>query len=195
MKHRAPSIDELFQPLKGVPSWHVKKGYGSFLTFEFGTPSQEIREPRTVSNSSPLVRELLARRCVTIHGQWHLWVYCCGWRIRMADSELAHNESSDDEIAAACLELDGQAIQNVKCEPKFGRTRFHFDLGGVLETAPYNDELLEQWMLYLPDGNVYTYRSDGAASFGPGSRDMQEWELGGEQSDARKSPVGREFES
>ncbi len=81
--------------------------------------------------------------------------------------ELAHNESTDDEIAAACLELDGQAIQNVKCEPKFGRTRFHFDLGGVLETAPYDDELLEQWMLYLPNGNVYTYRSDGAASFGP----------------------------
>ncbi len=113
----------------------------------------------------------------------------------MAGSELAHNESTDDEIAAACLELDGQAIQNVKCEPKFGRTRFHFDLGGVLETAPYDDELLEQWMLYLPNGNVYTYRSDGAASFGPGNRDMQEWELGGEQSDARKSPIRPEFES
>lgn len=102
----------------------------------------------------------------------------------MAGSELAHNESTDDEIAAACLELDGQAIQNVTCEPKFGRTRFHFDLGGVLETAPYGDELLEQWMLCLPDGNVYSYRSDGAASFGPGNQTEDDWEIDGEQGGA-----------
>ena len=181
MKDRAPRIDELFQPLIGVPSWNVKKGYGSFLTFEFGNPSLSIREPRDTLNSNPRVRQILARRCVTVRGRWHLWVYCCDWRISMGRESLAHNESTDEEIAAACIELDGQAIQNVTCESKIGRTHFHFDLGGVLETSPYDDELLEQWMLYLPDGNVYTYRSDGAASFGLGNRSEDEWEIDGEQ--------------
>ncbi len=180
MKDRIPSIVELFQPLIGVPSWNVKKGYGSFLTFEFGNPSIEIREPRDVPNSSPRVRQIFARRRVTLRGQWHLWVYCCGWRIWIGKNELAFNESTDDEIARACSELDGQAIQDVICQPKFGRTRFVFDLGGILDTAPYDEELSEQWMLYLPDGNVYTYRSDGAVSFGPGTRSERYWNSHGE---------------
>ena len=54
-----------------------------------------------------------------------------------------------------------------------------FDLSGVLETGPYDDELLKYWMLYLPDGNVYTYRSDGAVSFGLGERNEKDWAHGG----------------
>ena len=84
----------------------------------------------------------------------------------MVDNELAHNESADDEIEAACRELDGQAIQDVTSERDSGRTRFVFDLGGILETMPYDDELLDLWMLFLPDGNVYTYQSDGTVCFG-----------------------------
>ena len=184
MKDRAPTIDELFQPLIGVPSWNVKKGYGSFLTFEFGNPNLEIREPRDVPDATPQVRQLFAQRRVTLRGQWHLWVYCCGWRICLGGNEIAHDESTDEEISVACLKLDGQAIQQVTCEPEVGRTLFHFDLGGVLETQPYDDELLKQWMLYLPDGNVYTFRSDGAVSFGAGNRTDRDWEFDGEQGGA-----------
>lgn len=175
MSNLAPSIDDLFQPLIGVPAWNVRKGYGSFLTFEFGTPSLMIREPQDALDAAPRVRQQLRRREVKLRGQWHLWVYRCGWRISIETNELAHNESTDDEIEAACLEIDGQSIQSVTCFPENGHTRFCFDLGGALETGPYNEELLEQWMLYLPDGNVYTYRSDGAANFGPGNSNEEEW--------------------
>ncbi len=152
------------------------QGYGSFLTFEIGNPSLIIREPREVLNASPRVRETFAQRNVTLRGDWHLWIYCCGWRITLGGDELAHSESDDEKIAAACRKLDGQALQEVALGLKEGGTQFRFDLRGVLTTEPYDDDLNEQWMLYCPDGNVYTYRSDGAASFGPGTRRPHERE-------------------
>ncbi len=54
-------------------------------------------------------------------------------------------------------------------EPAGGNARFLFDLGGTLETWPYDSEVNEQWMLYCPDGNVFTYRSDGHVNFKPGT--------------------------
>ena len=182
MSNAVPSIADLFQPLVGLPSWNVTKGHGSFLTIEFGTPRLKIREPRDVPNAMPRVRQLFARRLVTLHGQWHLWIYCCGWRIRMPGKVLAHNESTDEEIAEACRELNGQALTEVRHTTVVGQTYFGFDLGGVLETGPYNDELVEQWMLFLPDGNVYTYRSDGAVCFRPGNNNEEYvWIHGGSQ--------------
>ena len=53
--------------------------------------------------------------------------------------------------------------------PAEGRSRFGFDLGSALETWPYDDRVLEQWMLYCPGSKVFTYRSDGRANFKPGS--------------------------
>jgi hypothetical protein len=88
---------------------------------------------------------------------------------------LAHNESTDEVIAAACLENDGQVIQSVKRVPETNHCLFYFDLGGTLETGPNSDEVDEQWMLYLPDENVYTFRSDGAIRFGPGEQSDEEW--------------------
>lgn len=174
MTSSVPSIVELFRPLIGLPCWNVKQGYGSFLTFEFGEPSLATREPRDIPHASSRVREVFARRLVTVHGQWHLWIYCCGWQIRLRGEGLADDESSDDKIAAACGALDGQALQQVTLGPYVGWTQFHFDLGGMLTTRPYEDELEEKWMLYCRDGNVYTYRSDGTASFGPGTRKPHE---------------------
>lgn len=181
MKDRVPSIDELFRPLIGLPCWNVKQGYRSFLTFEFGDPSLEIREPREAPQASPRVREIFARRKVTVRGQWHLWIYCCGWQIQVSGEALACHESADDKIAAACEKLDGQALRKVALGPNMGGTRFWFDLGGLLTTEPYDDELNEQWMLYCPDGNVYAHRSDGAASFGPATRKPheEEWTING----------------
>lgn len=176
MTKPVPSIEDLFRPLFGLPAWQVKQGFGSFLTFEFGNPHLEIREPRNVLNASPRVREKFSRRRVTIRGDWHLWIYICSWTISLNGQELAHHESTDDQIAEACFELDGQALTEVTV-PEPGKTRFVFDLGGVLETRPYDDDLMEQWLLYLPDGDVFTYRSDGAVRFSSGSSSEKHWVL------------------
>ena len=165
MNESIPSIDELFSPLIGLPCWNVKHGHGSFLTFEFGNPGLTIHEPRDTPDTTPRVKESLTQRLVTVHGQWHLWVYCCGWRIQQHKKQYAHNESDDAKITAACSALDGQALTQV-ITPRTSWTQFHFDLGGMLTTGPYDDKCNEHWMLYCPGGCVYTYRSDGRVSFG-----------------------------
>jgi hypothetical protein len=160
----SPSIiQQSFAKVYGVPSWHVRQGYGSFLTFEFGIPRQEI-EP--VINREPKGEFPRRNRLVTICGDWHLWIYCCGWRITQDGSVLATFESPRESIAAACGPLNGQALVEFTFQPERGESVFRFDLGGKLTTAPYDDDLLEQWMLYCPDGHVLTYRSDGAFSHG-----------------------------
>ena len=111
MREPVPTFDQLFRRVIGLPCWNVRQGYGSFLTFEFGNPSLEIREPRHVPDASPRARELLARRRVTVVGEWHLWIYCCGWRIACGGEELASWDSDEERIRAACQELNV-----VKCD-------------------------------------------------------------------------------
>ena len=169
----SPSIiQQIFAKLYGVPSWHVRQGYGSFLTFEFGTPRQEI-EP--VVNRLPDREGSRPTRMVNICGDWHLWIYCCGWRITQDGSVLAMFESSRESIAAACGALGGQALSEFTFRPERGESVFRFDLGGKLTTAPYDSDLNEQWSLYCPDNSVLIYRSDGAFSHGSADTTNQEF--------------------
>lgn len=164
-------IDDIFQPLYGKPSWQVKQGYGSFLTFEFGEPKLHITEPREPSKeASEKLRKRWARRHVYIHGEWHLWVYVCNWYAFHQGKELAHNESTNKVIKNALLELDGQALTSVTVNKSFVSI-FEFDLGGRLEVIPnYNDfeEADDLWLLYEPSGNVFTLRSDRKYKRAPG---------------------------
>jgi len=157
-------IEGIFAKLYGVPCWNVQQGWGSFITFEFGTPTLEIG--KVIERSPNEGPRSHARRLVKPRGEWCLWIYCCGWQIAQDGNVLAANESTRDCIAGACNTLNGQALTTFTCKASKGRSRFSFDLGGKLNTGPYDDELLEQWMLYCPDGSVLTYRSDGAFSYG-----------------------------
>ena len=163
------SLPKIFRPLYGKPSWNVKRGWGSFLTFEFGEPHLHIRERRCPKRKmSPKVRRLLARRGVTVRGEWHLWIYCCDWRVRVGHRVVGHSRSKAG-IDRAAQELDGQALTRVAALPQPGCTRFEFDLGRVLETQPYDEES-EQWFLYDAKGYVLTMRWDGLCSYEPGDR-------------------------
>ena len=144
--------------LYGLPCWHVKQGHGSFLTLEFGTPRQRIREVLHVPGSRFFHHP---SRGVFINGEWRLWIYCCAWRIRRDAEELAHSESATDVIAEACRALDGQKLIRFEYCPEKGTSRFTFDLGGVLSTWPAGPEPMDQWILYAGEHFAFAYRSDG----------------------------------
>ena len=144
--------------LYGLPCWHVKQGHGSFLTLEFGTPHQRIREVLHVPGSRFFHHP---SRGVFIRGAWHLWIYRCAWRIRRGTEELAHSESPADIVGEACRALDGQKLIRFEYCTEKGASRFRFDLGGVLSTWPSGPELEDQWMLYEGDHFAFAYRSDG----------------------------------
>jgi len=161
-------IDDVFAPLYGKPCWDVVPGYASFLTLEFGMPHLVIDEPKLLPKSASLRRRRAhARRRVTVRGDWHLWIYCCTWRV-LIHGELIGDDTTARRIKRAAHELDGQALQQVIVNPEAGSSVFVFDLGGHLETRPYNRDS-EQWHLYEPSGNVFTYRADGYFSHEPGN--------------------------
>ena len=117
------SLTNYFDKLIGTPCWHVKQGYGSFLTFEFGLPNQEISRVRETKSS---VDPTSHHRTVSIHGDWHLWIYCCGWRIFQEKRFLAHHESEKKQIEIACRALDGQAIESIDVDLNTVNTKFCF---------------------------------------------------------------------
>jgi len=175
MNEFSKSIDEadpirsVFTPLIGLPAWNVQKGYGSFLTFDFGVPHLSIREP--VDNprtEHPNVRKRLQRRSVRPHGEFYLWIYCCHWRCAENGVECAHDESADAEIHAAASFMDGQILRAVQVDPASGGSLFRFDLGATLETWPYaNDDNDEQWSLEAQQKFYFSYRADGQYSWAP----------------------------
>ena len=160
---RRPSVALTFDNLYGMPSWCVKRGYGSFLTLEFGEPHLETGPILRVRQEPP-------RRVVVPHGEWHLWVYCCAWSIRQDGRTMATWRSSNRKIERATRFLNGQALTRISVQLERTRCTFEFDLGGSLVTWPYDSEG-EQWILYMPGGQVWSLRADSTYSFG--SRDAR----------------------
>lgn len=148
-------IENEFSKIYGIPAWNVKKGHGSFLTFEFGQPKLIISERKS------------KKRDIFISGEWHFWVYCCDWKYYFEEKLVAHNESSNKLIEKATYSLDGQALKDVRISEKV--STFVFDFGGKLEIKPnisYKEkDKTVQWMFFLPDENVYNLRADGKYSF------------------------------
>jgi hypothetical protein len=168
---RSDPLYRVFCPLTGLPARLVRRGHGSFLTLEFGAPHLRIREPEVASpDMDEQVAALLRRRKVTPRGEWHLWIYCCHWRVFSGGEEIAWSEASDKEIGAAIKALDGQVLIAVEAAPAQGTSVFKFDQGATLQTWPYGIGGDTQWMLYMPSGDVFSYREDGSHSVGPGSQ-------------------------
>jgi len=157
-------IADAFRRLIGLPCWRVERGQGSILSFEFGSPRLFVREPYVSDSSSAKVRQLAARRVVKPIGDWHLFVYCCRWRVTNLDEAIACADNSIEQIEAAASVLDGQKLKAFTLDAPSRRTEFAFDLGSTLSTWPLESNEDEQWSLYLPDKRVLSYRADGAFS-------------------------------
>jgi len=164
-------ISEIFQPIYGKPCWHVKQGYRSFFTFEFGEPHLHIREPRQASvQRTEKVRKIFAQRHVYVRGDWHLWIYLCDWRIFSQGQEMANHASTRRAIKKATTELDGQVLTQVTIRNSLVSV-FDFDLGGRLEIIPNHleyEKIPDLWLLYEPSGDVFTLRADGQYCHMPG---------------------------
>jgi hypothetical protein len=111
-------IERIVRRLYGKPFWGVKPGHGSFLTLEFGKPNLEIREPTAAGKSaSAKVREKLAHRSVQVHGEWHLWIYCCNWEV-VSGSKRIGDSSTKLKIRCAAEYLNGQKLTYFRYRPE-----------------------------------------------------------------------------
>lgn len=174
--HLDPTFDRCFRRLYGQPCWNAQPGYGSFVTLEFGEPYLRIREPRKLTGTvSTRVRKLFAQRQVTVRGQWHLWIYCCNWRLYSGRTVIG-DSTSDSSIPIATQILNGQALTEASFQYRGCRTILTFDLGARLVTEPYDADG-KQWMLYEPTGRVLTLRADKMIAHERGNTapDAEKW--------------------
>ena len=173
----ADPITTAYTPLIGLPCWGVERGQGSILSIQFGSPHLIVREPYVSTSPSDKLQKLASRRRVKPVGEWHLFVFCCHWSVTIAGELLADDERTDEEIEAAAHALDGQKLTAVTLDPAARATIFSFDLGAILKTWPYEYHEDEQWSLYLPSGDVLTYRADGMYSLQPGDQNTDQMVL------------------
>ena len=153
-------ILDSFKPLINEYSWNVKKGHGSFLTFEFGQPLLEIGDQK-IWKTSAFPFDQHQTRSAVIHGLYHLWIYCCNWKIHINDKQIAFEEFSDEDIKNATEFLNGQKLVGVTIDTKNAVTKFKFDLEGELLTCNQSYEQgIEMWMLYMPE-QVLTFNNIG----------------------------------
>ncbi|HEY9789259.1 MAG TPA: hypothetical protein V6D22_02590 [Candidatus Obscuribacterales bacterium] len=176
--HKA--VADSFAQIKDKPCWNAKQGHGSFLTFEFGEPSLVVNEyQRTSGKPGPDENPKVSRRTATVRGQWHLYIFCCHWKITFNDGTEAASDSSREEIEKALAKLSGQILSKATVAPRNGSSQFVFDLGGKLQTMPYEEntrsgEPHENWMFFEAE-NVLTYRADGKYAFHPPDKTSKEW--------------------
>jgi hypothetical protein len=157
----------LFAPIIGLPCWNVKPGYGTFLTLEFGEPIEHVREPIESDSKNARVRELLAKRHVSVHGEWHLWIYGCRWRVFVGEQVVGYSDlegSTKYWMENAAVTVDGKTLTAVALDPQRVTSVFTFSEDTRLETEPYDDES-EQWNLYMPDGYVLCFEADGSLTW------------------------------
>lgn len=160
-----PAFEQSFRRLYGKPCWNARRGYGSFLTLEFGAPHLLVREPRKASpGSSAKLRKHYARRRVTLRGDWHLWIYCADWTVYDKRQRVAHSEAPKAKIDKAADLLNGQALTEASFHYRGCRSVFSFDLGGRLVVTPYGPDD-EAWMLYEPEGMVLALKGDKTFSY------------------------------
>lgn len=152
------------------------------MTFEFGQPNLKIEEPRTATwNIGNGIKKKIKTRNALVRGEWHLWIDCCHWYLDLLGMPRIVDSSSDKQIEEAIKILDGQKLTSVDIDRTTRTTKFQFDLGGLLSTAPYEQsdsdgEPYECWMLFLPDGNVVGYRADGTYHHHPAEQACEEVE-------------------
>ncbi len=162
-----PNIDEAFRHVLGQLAWSVRKGHGSFLTFEFGQPRVTIREPVAASaGASEAVRKSLARRRVFISGDWQLWIQNAHWEIETRYEKVNSDTFDAVSLQEALKELDGQRLLSVSADASDGSCVLGFDLGASLTLRPNANVDDDQWSIHAADGSWITCGMDGSLGEG-----------------------------
>lgn len=139
----------LFANLYDKSPWGVRRGVGTFLTMEFGAPE-----------SPP--------RGTVAHGEWHLWLYFCDWRLE-SDPRIVTGSNDEGEVIDAALQ-DAKLgkLQHVELSQPFKDLVIQFESGHRLRTfSSSSDPTADQWKLYMPDGNCLIVGGSGSAKIVP----------------------------
>ena len=150
------NIKEILKPILNKKCWNARVGHGSFLNFEFG----EMKVPAHYSQrkSRDPNKE---KKLIPAIGEWHFWIYMCNWEIYHNYKLIAHSEDETEDMEKGVKNFDGLRLISIDPFSSSGTSEFYFEDNYILKTFPYEDEDDDDdhWMIYCPDGNVFTLQS------------------------------------
>ncbi|HLG77672.1 MAG TPA: hypothetical protein VKX46_14740 [Ktedonobacteraceae bacterium] len=126
-------IQAKLQGILGQRAWGVARGQGSFVTMEFEQP---------VPPAQPNARS---------HGEWHLWLYGCAWRLEQAEHVIVASEDDLAKIETAIRRLEGHVLQAFELTTPAPDAVITFDDAMVLRLFAVSTEGMDSWLLYTPD--------------------------------------------
>jgi len=139
-------IQTKLQGVLGQNAWGVARGEGSFVTIEFGQPVQPVKENEKV------------------HGQWHLWLYGCAWRLEQGEGVIVASEDDTAKIEAEIQRLQGRVLQSFELTTAALDAVISFESDIVLRLFAVSTEDMDSWMLFTPD-KVITIGPSGQWSY------------------------------
>lgn len=124
-------FNEFVLPLLGQMTWGAALGEGTFVTMEFGSRQKVVHEGDKE------------------HGEWHLWIYLCSWRIEQDQEVLAGSAEDEREKAEdAISKLNGEVLEKIVIRDPWD-LELHFSNELVMRT--FADSASEEsWFLYGP---------------------------------------------
>ena len=146
--------------------WNVRRGHGSFLTMEFGTPHLHVREPLpTSAANSANFHDLLKCRRISITGDWHFWIMHSHWTLETHGHMVNSDDQDATKVVSALAYLDGQRLASMSYREDVHHLLF--DLGGELKIGRLiNAEPDEdRWQMFEINGSVLTCEYDGKLSY------------------------------
>jgi hypothetical protein len=126
-------IQAKMRDILGQKAWGVTIGQGSFVTIEFGQPAP----PAKINGA--------------IHGEWHLWLYGCAWRLEQEERIITASEDNRSKIVAAIQCIEGQALQTFELQTPALDAVVTFEGNIVLRLFSNNTEDMDSWMLFTPE--------------------------------------------
>ena len=139
-------IQTKLQGVLGQKAWGVARGEGSFVTIEFGQPVQPVK-----ANGK-------------VHGQWHLWLYGCAWRLEQGESVVVASEDDIAKIEAEIQRLQEHTIQSFELMMPALDATISFEGDIVLRLFAVSTDDMDSWMLFTPD-KVITVGPSGQLSY------------------------------
>ncbi len=134
----------LFQNISGVKPTRVMQGYGSSIFLDFGC-------------DIPYEINTRKGRQTRYHGEWHLWIYRCAWRIDQNQKPVVGSEDTREKRARHLLELEGREFKKAEILNDAFDTKILFgdDIELYLFSFYTEEEYSKQWLFFTPEKKVF----------------------------------------
>lgn len=139
-------IQTFTEQLIGQTAWGVQLGWGSFLTFEFGTPMTEEGATR---------------------GEWHLWLRMCNWRVETQKEVMCCSGDEPAYIDGKVADCDWGTVRQISLERPGLDLEVVFSSGRVLRAFISSSTEEDQWMLYGPNRMTLIAHGGGRHEYVP----------------------------